>query len=279
MRKFGTGHLTEATIKDLAKAELFVPEDMRDAIDQLAVVIRLLDLLTGRKSIASEAYRHGRDFILGRRREFDKAVRNDRLFMAKFLYMLDRIFQKFCHKLLQESRRSKNPILRAGRKLKGYQAASLDFEMRSFDTVGSTPPLGLPSIIEEGALPPPRNQNRATGDPVRSSKREDQVRGAETKDRTKGGATNEEVVPGWRLPAGKSFSDLFGKAHQANRSGFPKVPHHNPAKKGATKPCLSWHLDGQCGRKDACFASHVPAADLPPELKAKIDEQLRRVYT
>ena len=274
---FGVGHLTEATAKELAKAELCIPEDLNDALNQLSVIIRLLDYLTGRRSIASDTYRVGRSFITERRREFGKAQRGDPLFITKYLYMLDRIFQRFCQKLLAKTHGRPDPIRQAARSLSTFQADCIMAEMRSFDTIGAVPPLPLPTIIEEGPLNtkrPPLGKDIGEAIPKKGGDG-DKKRNPLAKFAV---SENSEAVPGWRLPAGKAFADFFGKTHPANTEGFPKVAHHDATKKKLVKPCLSWHLGGKCERKVNCFASHIPAASMSAEDRKTISDKVAQVY-
>ena len=273
---FGVGHLSEATAKELAKAELCIPENLNEALDQLAVVIHLLDYLTGRRSIASETYRAGRTFIKDRRREFNKAQIADPLFITKFLYMLDRIFQRFCMKLLSSTQGSQNPIRRASRVLRGFQSDCVFAEMRSFDTIGAIPPLPLPTIIEERARRPERvTQEKTPGGKLVAPGDKKKKDEPATKNGT---ADNKEVVAGWRVPEGKVFADLFGKGNEKNKEGFPKIAHHDATKKRPVKPCLHWHLTGRCERKNGCFASHLPASSMSAETRKQIKDKLDQVY-
>ena len=152
--------------------------------------------------------------------------------------------------------------------------------MRSFETIGALPALSLPSIIEERVNQTFPTQPAPTMPKDKDGrKRKGEGRSHETSENRPSPAINTEVVVGWRIPQGKPFSNFFGKAHRENTDGFPQVlPHHNPAKKGLFRPCLSWHLDGQCGKKGKCFASHVPASSMPAEAKRQINEKLAQVY-
>ena len=282
--RFGTGKLTEATIKDLAKAELFVPTSLSDALDQLAVMIRLLNYLTGRLSIASEGYVFGRNLIADRRREFDRALKKDPLFLARFLYMLDCIFQKFCSDLLSEAKGRSDPIGRAARTLRNSQVDWIRAEMRSFENIGSVPVLSLPTIIEEGGnyhgtggTPSPSNPKK-----VKEAKKDKPNTAVATGvPGNQGSASNTGTRPeNWKVPNGKIFRDFFGgESNRSNREGFPMIPHHSPNKKGLAKPCLHWFIEGRCQRKDGCFESHVPVEKLSDEAKEAIEGRLAVVYS
>ena len=275
---FGVGHLSESTAKELAKAELCIPENLNEALDQLSVVIHLLDYLTGTRSIASETYRSGRTFIKDRRREFNKAHLADPLFITKFLYMLDRIFQRFCMKLLSSTYGSRDPIRRASRILEGFQADCVYAEMRSFDTIGAIPPLPLPTIIEERSRRPGKSipEKGPSGTEIAQDKSERKKKKEQTE--ITGNAENKELVAGWRIPEGKLFADLFGKSNPKNKEGFPKVAHHDATKKRPVKPCIAWHTAGKCDRKNGCFASHIPAASMSAEVRKQIQERLEQIY-
>lgn len=276
--RFGSGKLSEAAIKDLARAEISLPECMNDALDQLSVTIRLLGFLTGENSIAAEAFRYGRRYMIEHRREMGKVARSDRLFLAKYLHMIDRVFQKFCRRLLKEAEGHKNPIRSAGKLLKGTQTRSIQRQMRCFDDVGAVPPLSLPSIIEEESARTTRSSPAQVARETRGPRKTGSAQATGVTGRGGTQTENKEVIAAWRIPAGKVFADFFGKTHQANKDGFPKIPHHDPKNHNLTKPCLSWHLDGHCGRRGKCFASHIAAAEMSAEARAQIGEKLRAVY-
>ena len=209
----------------------------------------------------------------------NRALSKDGLFLTKFTYMLDCVFQSFCTELLSEAKGSRDPLGRAEKRLANYQVDQIKGELRSFNIVGSIPPLSLPTIIEEIEA---RKRSPEAGE----SKKGRGENGPKRPPESKGGegkvfpTRNPHPVTAWKIPAGKTYKDYFGPIHKERISGFPKVPHHNPTRpnKGPTRICLSWHADGQCGRGGTCHHSHLDASKMTAEAKEEIHKLFLAIY-
>jgi hypothetical protein len=76
------------------------------------MAVRTLDLLTNHKSIASDGYRHGLEYLDGRRNTFHEEQEKDEMFMARYANLLDTAFQNFSSELAS-FHTDRDPIRRA----------------------------------------------------------------------------------------------------------------------------------------------------------------------
>jgi len=144
---FGDGKMNEKSIQAFAEAKLYIPSDKNEATIQLGTAIKFLDLVTGKKSIASDGYRYGLQIVQEHGRKFVREIQNDRLFMIKYLYLLDCVFQSFCE-LLVTTATGKDPLGEAHKRgLHLFMRQELDRELRSFLMIGSPPNLALPQVL------------------------------------------------------------------------------------------------------------------------------------
>jgi hypothetical protein len=77
--------------------------------DQLRIIIKFLDFITGKKSIASTGYRLGLRQLETQGRKFAKAIAEDKTFLVQYVYLLDCTFNHFCKELMTHAR-GKHPI-------------------------------------------------------------------------------------------------------------------------------------------------------------------------
>jgi len=265
---FGDGKLNESSLQAFADTKLYIPTDKNEATVQLNTAIKFLDLLTGRKSIASDGYRYGLQILQENGRKFVREVQRDRLFMIKYLYLLDCVFQSFCE-LLSTVAKGKDPLGKAhDRGLHIFMRKELDRELRSFLMLGSPPNLSLPQVLlpkrrgvnsEEGTRAPNAGPPKAA--PIQA---EPWMK------------TNPSPNPKWLIPEGKGFSDVFGKDTPENKRGFPKVVHHRTKKK--IYPCLKYLCTGECPRGVSCNLSHCRAEHLSEEEVSKIDTRIEAIF-
>jgi hypothetical protein len=59
------------------------------------MAVRTLDLLTNHKSIASDGYRYGLEFLDGHRNTFHEEQEKDKMSMTRYVNLLDTAFQNF----------------------------------------------------------------------------------------------------------------------------------------------------------------------------------------
>ena len=269
---FGDGKMSESSLKSLADTSWSVPLDFNDAQVQLSTAIAMLDLLTRKKSIASDGYRYGLSVMKENSRKFVRQGKSDKLFFAKYLYFLDRVFQNFCSTLL-ESAKDRDPFK------KPYQneadeemMQAIKSTMRSFLKYGANPNLPLPEALEQasrtGGTPPSRgpgrdrNETDGTDGPKKRAPEEPWMR------------ENPSPVKEWLLPDGKTYGDFFGTPDK--RKGFPRLKHHRSGKK--ENMCLQYAVLGKCKKGGDCPMGHYKTSVLTDEFKAAADKRFGEVY-
>jgi hypothetical protein len=90
---FGTGDLSDDTLKPFIKKDWFLPRDRMECYDQLHITILFMDLLTVDKSIGAAGYRYGLKLLRDHQVRFTREAKNDKHFHWKFLHLLDTAFQ------------------------------------------------------------------------------------------------------------------------------------------------------------------------------------------
>lgn len=266
---FGDGKLTEESLKEFSKEQYHVPGDYNQAADQLKSAIRLLDILTGERSVASDGYRRGLRFLVDHRRRFNQALSDDSSFLVRYLYLLDGIFQAFCEKLLIHGAGKTQPLHRC-RHLDEFQVRKFDSVMDNFGTLGQRPNLPLPRNLaprtSRDATEKSQPKEKAQGVKEKTAKRKDEP----------WMTTNPSPVTEWKIPSGKTFQDFFGPTSRGNREGFPTVKHHSRDKD--TKMCLSYQVSGECKHGSKCFNAHIDPNKMSNEDRKKAGDRFAAIY-
>ena len=109
---YGDGELSEEMIRAFDKKEIFIPENTYHAEDQLATAISFLQWICGDQTLATSGYKRGLAILKEHKRSFEAVARSDKLFLFNYLYLFDRVFQRFLQKILQFEHES-DPILAA----------------------------------------------------------------------------------------------------------------------------------------------------------------------
>jgi hypothetical protein len=142
---FGEGKVDDNTVKYHMKNILFLAKTMEQGERQIKTGIKFLEKLTYRDSIGTYGFAYGLWLIEHHRRLFDKALKHDRIFIVKFIYLLDQVFQNFVN-CLRSFYRTCEPICAAKSDLQESIQQEIDDAMRVF-TAGAYPNLSLPVII------------------------------------------------------------------------------------------------------------------------------------
>jgi len=264
---FGDEKLGDELVKEYSSDRFYLPKSVDEARQQLAVIVDFLDCLTGYKSVASETYSYGADYLKRHARRAIQAAAGDSLFPTKFLYLLDCVFQNFCSKMTRYST-YKDPLREARRDdMDRYVRKELDSALSDFERTGSTLNLQLPMILQpkKGISPKAKvtNPNEEKGSPVRKEKEEPWHR------------ENPDKVAEWQLPADKKFGDYF-KRGGANVKKLPKLHHHSS---GNVVPlCLHYQLRGTCSKGKACRMAHVPRSRMSQDDYEKVDQGFKAIY-
>jgi hypothetical protein len=98
---YGDGELSEEMIRAFDKKEIFIPENTYHAEDQLATAISFLQWICGVQTLATSGYQRGLEILKEHKRSFEAVARSDRMFLFNYLYLLDRVFQRFLQRILQ----------------------------------------------------------------------------------------------------------------------------------------------------------------------------------
>jgi hypothetical protein len=121
---FGSTELDEDAIKYYAENDFYLAETLEGLEEQIYTCIKCLEKFTERRGIATEGFEHGLRMLQDRKRIFHHLLGMDRLFLVKFAYLLDRVFQNFVDELgsfYSDTR----PIHRARRSLRKYQVNAI----------------------------------------------------------------------------------------------------------------------------------------------------------
>ena len=92
-------------------------------------MILMLEKMTTKRGIATEGYRTGLSLLKENCQEFFSLIQADPHLMAKFVFYLDVIFQRFC-RALEHFYLETSPIQTAKRSLKGKMKKKI---MRTFE--------------------------------------------------------------------------------------------------------------------------------------------------
>jgi hypothetical protein len=127
------------------------------------MAVRIVDILRNYKSIASDGYRYGLEFMGSGRNKLHEEEEKDEMFMARYVNLLDTAFQNFSSELAA-FHTDKDPIRRARKSLRGKMVEDIKMIMRDIDynTVGrGTGRKGSRRTIESKDRSPTRNDKTA----------------------------------------------------------------------------------------------------------------------
>jgi hypothetical protein len=270
---FGSTELDEDAIKYYAENDFYLAETLEGLEEQIYTCIKCLEKFTERRGIATEGFEHGLRMLQDRKRIFHHLLGMDRLFLVKFAYLLDRVFQNFVDELgsfYSDTR----PIHRARRSLRKYQVNAIENAMTGYDT-SCAPRLFLPSSLQGEAAPNPARQGQeAVGEKQKTAKKDQEQRKAEP-----WWSENPSVVASWLLPEGKTYNDFFNPKEpekKANTLGWPRFLHHKFSTKSKTL-CLKYQAKGSCS--SACFMAHVDPAKMASAEKKLVGDRFKAVYS
>ena len=210
------GEVDEDDLEYYAKNDFYIPKSVYEGEVQIQMAVRTLDLLTNKKSIASDGYRFGLEFLDRRRNTFHDEQEKDALFMARYVNLLDTAFQNFSTELGQ-FHTDKDPIRNAKRSLRGQMADDIQRIMRDID-YDVMPNLPLPPRLTE--------HDKSTDGGRRNLKEKEKDNGTDV-DKSDSPAwwkTNPAVELAWRLPAGSKFKDWFDPGSSKGRVNLARFP-------------------------------------------------------
>jgi hypothetical protein len=275
---FGKAELDDETVNYYASLDYYVPRSVADSETMLDMTVTFLESITGRRSIATDCYAYGLDLINKHRRRMEEAQEDDKLFMMKYLHLLDVVFNNFCQDLADHHTR-RNPIRAAKPTLKGRCVQSIDRVMSDLEHE-IVPNLRAPVVLtrpnhEEPAYPEARNVAPTGNGGRRKESPEEQGN-----DRPEWWTKNPSTNPAWLPPSGKPMQEFFNTSDKgrANLALVQiKMPHHNPTIKKNKNVCLKYILEGAC--RPNCFLAHVPFDRYKPDEVQRMDAAFKKAYT
>ena len=291
---FGDGKLPEEMMKTFSRLQIWVPQTVQDAEEQIDTAIRFLKSICGDRTIATGGYEAGLVQLSENRRLFRE---KGTLFLLNYMYMLDRVFQSFCQELLKYEE-EEDPIqtaLLTG--AKGWMEKVIEGPFQNWLVAGTIPLYSAPSSwddrkFSEGLVDLHGAKGRGAGGagggggggahqspPAKKRKVE------KSPDDPKEKAWHRELdtdeyIKDWFLPEGeeKNFFNYFSPSKPENFYGFPKVTHH---KTGRPSYICVRHIVGngpKCGKGIHCPRSHIRMNDLSADEKGAITKTFKRVY-
>lgn len=294
---YGDGEMPDDLVKAFSKLHIFAPTCTFRAGEQIKAAIQFLEAVCGEKTIATGGYRHGLKLLEEHRRLLEREADKDKMFLFNYLYLLDRVFQRFCREI-RECSQEQDPVLALREIIKG------DRWMKEMINQALEPLLIYGK--ELGLRPPIKLQERSvlSGliDMSHSGKGNSGKRPAENQDggggkagagrpaKRRAGAgeahpdwwyelSNEEFIREWAIPPGKKFGEFFGPHKKDNVVGLPYVPHHRT--KRPAPICLKYQLGNagvKCKRGADCALAHIRPRDISSEDHQQITDHLKRVF-
>ena len=259
---FGDGKVSDTMLKELTKNDFFIPNDIDDLEQMTATACDLLDLFTGRDSIASDGYRHGMNIIERNKADLYDWQKSDHLLPAKFAYLLDRAFQLFVRGL-ERYADAPRPILSAARTLRGSMHTNIEQAVGGF-RMGSYPTLSLPTcMMAERPKKPP-----ASSPPPKPGKVDDESSSPGW------WSVNPSSVQEWALPEGKRYGDFF-RIGTDNLKDWPQFTHHRT---GRSRPmCVKYQVLGKC--RASCINAHVKPTTINRKNHDAVTARLQKIYS
>ena len=271
---YGDGEMPDDLVKAFSKLHIFVPTCIFRAGEQIKAAIQFLETVCGEKTISTSGYRHGLRLLEEHRRLFEREAEKDKMFLFNYLYLLDRIFQRFCREI-RECREEQDPVLALKEMIRGdrWMRSMIDQAMEPLVIYGR----------ELGLRPPIKLQERSSlsglidmsqigkGQPSNKRLAENQDGGGKAGGkvaRRRVGAgeayhdwwyelSSDDCVREWAIPHGKKFGDFFGPHKKENVVGLPYVLHHKT--KRPAPICLKYQLGNgvKCKRGAECALAHI----------------------
>jgi len=269
-----SSEVDEEDLEYYAKNDFYIPKSVYEGEVQIQMAVRTLDLLTNHKSIASDGYRYGLEFLDGRRNTFHEEQEKDEMFMARYVNLLDTAFQNFSSELAS-FHTDRDPIRTARSSLRGKMSDDIKRIMRDID-YDVMPNLPLPPRLTE--------QDRNTGGgkkgKTKDHREKDQESDTERQDNPSWWKKNPSPLSEWALPSGAKFQDHFdpGSAKgRVNLARLPRVKHHNTKIKLKRNLCAKYQSMGEC--KPGCNLAHILPSKLPEDAKKEADLAFKEAYS
>lgn len=139
----GNGELSEELVNEYAQKKYFIPFRPDKAIGMLDTCIKVLELIYGKNSLATLSYRHGRDILTSHRYEIHQATLSDKVYLVKFLFFIDGVFQNLMKALITCLEFGSPPVQAVSRKIHLLPRQDIEDVLRNLLNNGI--PAALPS--------------------------------------------------------------------------------------------------------------------------------------
>jgi hypothetical protein len=142
-----------------AKNDFYIPKSVYEGEIQIQMAVKVLNLMTNRKSIASDGYRYGLEFLHQRRNTFHEEQEKDEMCIARYVNLQNTAFQNFSSELASYHT-DPDRVRRARRELQGRMTDDIKRIMRDID-YDVLPNLPLPSrLSEQDKIPGAQNRGK-----------------------------------------------------------------------------------------------------------------------
>lgn len=288
--------MPEELIEAFSRQQVYLPSSVYEAEDQIRTAICFLEAICGQHTIATGGYRHGLTIIRRYTATFEEERRRDPVFLAKYLYLLDRVFQQFLRDVAECVDESDPIIYLRSTTGESSMAEAVESLVKNWRDNGQDFAYWLPYVLQgrvrplsegrimdlsermgSGGSKPSGGRGRAdgTGDASPGTK----LGRSGGKGETGVSRVNEaDCVNEWAVPTGKSFGNFFNPNLRENYQGLPLIPHHNTGTPVAI--CLKYHIKGGpgCRAGKKCKLSHIRPSLIPEPKFDQISKKLREVY-
>jgi hypothetical protein len=291
---YGDGEMPDDLVKAFSKLHIFVPTCTFRAGEQIKATIQFLEAVCGERTIATSGYRHGLKLLEEHRRLFEREAEKDKMFLFNYLYLLDRMFQRFCREI-RECHQEQDPVITLKDILKGdrWMKGMIDQAMEPLviygKELGLRPPLklqdrsalsGLIDMSQTGRVNPNKRpaENHDGGGKAGGKAARRRVGAGEANHDWWYELSSDECVREWAIPHGRKFGDYFGPHKKDNVVGLPYVQHHKT--KRPAPICLKYQLGNgvKCRRGADCALAHIRPKDLSSDDFQQITDHLKKVF-
>jgi hypothetical protein len=277
----GDTKLDDDSIKFYAENELFIPTETNHLEVQITMAIRLMRLFTSENSIGLDGFRAVMSGIQRYRQNFDRMFEEDKLFGAKFVYQVDKIFQEFCRSL-SDYANEQDPIRSARHRLRDSMEEEVDDLLKDIRKERITqfilPPALSQTSPSSGHTPEPGAPHRG-GDDTPRHQDKSAGKGDDMANAPAWWQVNPNPKEAWCIPPGKMYKDFFDTTNpetRENRTGWPRVKHHRYP--SSLKPlCIKYQALKRC--KKICPMAHIDPAKLGDDAKGKIQQKFQAIYS
>ena len=291
---FGDGKLPEEMMKTFSRLQIWVPQTVQDAEEQVDTAIRFLKSLCGESTIATGGYEAGLKQLSENRRLFRS---KGTMFLLNYMYMLDRVFQSFCQELLKYEEEEDPVQMAKASGAKGWMEKMIEGPFKTWLVAGTVPLYSSPSAWDdrkfgEGLVDLHGAKGRAGAggggggggspqSPAAKKRKLEKLSDEGGKEKAWHRALDQdEYIKDWFLPAGeeKNFFSYFSPSRPENFYGFPKVAHHKTGRPAYI--CVRYIVGNGpgCSRGISCLRSHIRMNDLSADEKNAITKQFKKVY-